>query len=187
MSAIVESIPYTGYGVDASGYLTGITGLKFPTLWLGVSGSEVQQPTIGPSVAAGSTLTLVEATHNGKLIKLDTAAGSTVTLPASTGNGARYRFTVSVLATSNNHIVKVANATDVMTGIIMTVSDDAGAPVKGYGTAASSDTITLNRSTTGSVQLGEFIELEDYVAGFFRVTGMTFSTGTEATPFSATV
>ena len=186
MSAIVNSLPYTGYGIDSGGYFTGLTGLKFPALWLGVSGSEVQQPTAGPALAGGATLTLVEATHNGKLIKLDTAAGTIVTLPASTGNGARYRFIVSVLATSNSHIVKVANATDVMRGLVFTM-DDTAANAEAYATASTSDTITLNRTTTGSVSLGEYIDVEDFAAGFFRVLGHISNTGSSATPFSATV
>lgn len=139
------------------------------------------------SVAAGSALTLTKASHAGKIIQLDTATGSTVTLPASTGSGSVYRFYVKTLATSNSHIIKVANSSDSMIGSIFTQSDDAGLPVKGYFAAANDDTITLNRSTTGSVKLGEFIEIRDVATNIFLVTGVTSSTGTEATPFSATV
>lgn len=140
-----------------------------------------------PLKATGSTLTLTVATHDGKLIPLDTAAGSVVTLPAASGTGARFRFYVSVLATSNSHIIKVANSSDTMVGIISTISDDAGAALKGYIAGATADTITLNRSTTGSVSLGEYIEIEDVATNLFLVRGVTSSTGTEATPFSATV
>lgn len=134
---------------------------------------------------AGSTLQLQEA-DCGVCVKLDTAAGSTVTLPAATGNGKHYRFIVSVVATSNSHIVKVNNTTDVMIGYIATMSDDP-ATVKAFWAGASDDTITLNRSTTGSTKTGEFIEVEDFAAGVWRVKGMTASTGSEATPFSSTV
>ena len=138
------------------------------------------------AVAAGSALTMTEELHAGTTISLDTAAGSTVTLPASTGQGAVYRFRVSVLATSNNHIIKVANATDVMQGIVFT-SDDTSDAVFAFRTAASSDTITLNRTTTGSVQLGEWIELTDIAAGVFHVKALLANSGAQATPFSATV
>jgi hypothetical protein len=80
-----------------------------------------------------------------------------------------------------------------MVGCIFTQSDDAGHPVKGYfaansGTVATnSDTITLNRSTTGSVTVGEWIDVQDMAANVWSVRGMTSSTGTEATPFSAAV
>lgn len=140
----------------------------------------------GRLVAAGSTLSATVADHDGKLILLDTATGSVVTLPAATGTGAILRFAVSVLATSNSHIVKVADATDIIQGVIMTVSDGSDA-VLGWRTADDSDTITLNRSTTGSVERGEWIELVDVATNLWLVSGMTASTGTEATPFSATV
>lgn len=137
-------------------------------------------------VAAGSTLTLTEASHSGKIIKLDTAAGSTVTLPTSTGGGGIYRFIVSVLATSNSHIVKVANASDIIQGVINMVEDTAGT-TNGWASAASSDTITLNRSTTGSVIRGEWLEIIDVTSGIFMVKGCVANSAAGATPFSATV
>jgi hypothetical protein len=143
----------------------------------------------GGITAAGATKTLTAADHGGRTILLDTAAGSAVTLPAATGSGVKFRCLVSVIATSNSHIIKVANASDTMVGMLMAVSDDAGFPVKGYtaDATAGADTITLNRTTTGSTVKGEWVELEDYAANKWAVKGMTAATGTEATPFSATV
>lgn len=138
------------------------------------------------SQAAGSTHTVTTA-DKSKVILLDTATGSTVTLPAATGTGNTYRFLVSVLATSNNHIVKVANSTDVMQGSAYFADTDGTAAINGFITASSSDTITLNRTTTGSVTTGETIELQDYAAGFWRVEAFLSNTGTPGTPFSATV
>jgi hypothetical protein len=137
-------------------------------------------------VAAGSTLAVTAAAHDGRTILLDTAAGSTCTLPASSGSGARFRFVISTVATSNSHIVKVANATDVMSGVILAANDTDGS-ASAWETAATSDTITLNRTTTGSTIKGEWIELEDIATGFWAVRGVIAATGTEATPFSATV
>lgn len=136
--------------------------------------------------AVGSTRTASDA-DLGKILLLDTAAGSTVTLPASSGSGKRFRFLVSVLATSNNHIVKVANSTDVMRGVALFADTDGTAAVNAFMAAATSDTITLNRSTTGSVTVGEYIEAEDYASGFWRVECWLSNTGTPTTPFSATV
>lgn len=138
------------------------------------------------SVLAGSTLAVTEALHDGKTIKFDQAAGSVCTLPAASGSGARFRFATFVLATSNSHIVKVANATDIMVGAI-TVIDAADDSNTVFSTAATSDTITLNRTTTGSVRIGEMIELEDIKTGFWAVRGVLVGTGGEASPFSATV
>lgn len=140
----------------------------------------------GAPLPAGATLTMDESTYAGRTVLLDTAAGSVVTLPASTGNGATYRFLIKTKATSASHIVKVGNSTDIIQGIIETMSDDP-VTMKGFAAAGTDDTITLNRTTTGSVNVGEWIEITDYAAGFFGVRGVTSSTGTEATPFSSTV
>jgi hypothetical protein len=137
-------------------------------------------------VAAGATLTVTAALHADKVILLDTLAGSVCTLPAATGTGNVYRFMTSVIATSNSHIVQVANATDVMTGSLNVV-DHADGTVTAFGTVAASDTITLNRTTTGSVKIGEYIEIRDVKAGFFSVFGTVTATGAEANPFSAAV
>lgn len=139
------------------------------------------------AIAAGSALTMTEELHSGATISLDTLAGSTVTLPASTGQGAIYRFRVSVLATSNSHIIKVANASDAMQGIIFTSDDTTDTVAAFRATAGTSDTITLNRTTTGSVALGEWIEITDIATNVFHVKGMIANSGTPATPFSATV
>jgi len=137
-------------------------------------------------VAAGSALTLTVAAHDGKTILLDTAAGSTVTLPAASGTGAIFRFWISTTATSNSHIIKVANASDTMKGIISALSDGADNMV-GWLAAAASDTITFNRTTTGTAAVGQYVEIQDIATNVFAVSGLIAQTGTEATPFSATV
>lgn len=136
--------------------------------------------------AAGSTLALAAA-NNKQVIKLDTATGSVVTLPAATGSGFRVRFLVTVLATSNSHIVKVANVSDAMQGIIASMDDTAANAVAFAAIAGTDDTITLNRSTFGSVTVGEWFDVEDIAVNRWQVNGMISNTGTPATPFSATV
>ena len=134
---------------------------------------------------AGSARTLT-ADDAGEVIALDTASGSTVTLPAATGTGNTWIFATTVLATTNSHIVKVANSTDVMTGSLATV-DNATGTTTTFGTVAASDTITLNRTTSGSVKLGERFMIQDIRPGVFSVWGTVIGTGTVTTPFSATV
>jgi hypothetical protein len=144
------------------------------------------------SQAGGSTITLTSAS-SGKITNLDTAAGTTVTLPAATGTGNIYRFIVTVLATSNSHKIQVASGTDFFIGILSELSDDSPPTVKGWAAANSgtvstnSDTITLNRSTTGSTIVGEWIEVCDVTTATWHVKGLVAGTGTEATPFSAAV
>lgn len=149
----------------------------------------------GTLVNAGATLTLTAALHRGKTIALNAIAGSVVTLPAATGTGDRYNFLVSVLATSNSHIVQVASATDFMVGLVLGSRIDAGNAVLGFAAANSgtvatnSDTITLNRTTTGSVSVGEHFTLIDVATATWEVSDALLSaTGAAfATPFSAAV
>jgi hypothetical protein len=145
-------------------------------------------------VAIGAALTVTKALHNGKTLLFDTLAGSVATLPAATGSGMNFRAVVSVLATSNSHKVQVANASDYMVGIIEGTRVDTGNAVLGFAAANSgtvgtnSDTITLNRSTTGSVSKGEWLEFEDIAANTWAVKGCLSATGAAfATPFSAAV
>lgn len=137
-------------------------------------------------IGAGATLTMRQADHEGRIICLDTAAGSVVTLPPATGSGSVYRFLVTVTATSNSHIIKVANASDEMRGFVVQDSDTATAP-NIWWAADNDDTITLNRSTTGLAAQGEYFDIVDATANHYFVRGYSQASGTEATPFSAAV
>lgn len=138
-------------------------------------------------INAGATLSVTEATHDGRTILLNSTGGSVCTLPAASGSGARFKFQVSVLATSASHIVKVASASDIIQGAVSIVDTDTAGTVTGFATAADSDTITLNRTTTGSVTMGEWLELEDMKTNVWAVRGVLTNTAAGATPFSATV
>lgn len=134
-------------------------------------------------LAAGATKALTAA-NDKQVILLDTLAGSAVTLPASAGSGLRFRFLVSVLATSNAHVISAAGA-DVMIGAISGARIDSGNAVLGFAAQATSNTITLNRTTTGSVSKGEYIEVEDVAAGVWQTSGFLTATGAAfATPYS---
>jgi len=138
-----------------------------------------------PVSATGATLTCTKDAHAGRTIVISAVAGCAVTLPAATGTGSVYRFIIGATITSNSTTIKVANSTDVMSGRAFVISDGAAA-VLGYATGATSDTITLNGTTLGGL-IGDHIEIIDAIAGTFAVRVFTAATGTEATPFSATV
>ncbi len=138
-----------------------------------------------PISATGATLTCTKDAHAGRTIVVSAVAGCAVTLPAATGTGSVYRFIIGATITSNSTTIKVANSTDVMSGRAFVISDGAAA-VLGYATGATSDTITLNGTTLGGL-IGDHIEIIDAIAGTFAVRVFTAATGTEATPFSATV
>ena len=138
-----------------------------------------------PVAVTGATLTVTPDVHAGRTTVISAAAGCAVTLPAATGTGSVYRFIIGASITSNTTTIKVANATDVMTGRAFVISDNSAA-VLGYATASTDDTITLNGTTLGGL-IGDHIEIIDIIAGKFGVRVFTAATGTEATPFSATV
>ena len=136
---------------------------------------------ISPINHTAATLTVNERQYAGKMITLNRAAGVAVTLPAATGSGASFRFFVGTTFTSDATI-KVANANDTMAG--QAIIDGTTSTM--FQTAATSDTITLNGSTTGGL-LGTQVEVEDVEANVWYVKVLGNGSGTEATPFSATV
>lgn len=134
------------------------------------------------AVTASTTLA---PRHNGSTVVVNAAAGATLTLPAATGTGYEYDILVGTTVTSNSVIIQVANATDVMTGGALVMAD-GGSSVVGWETASTSDTITMDGSTTGGIK-GDRIRLKDVASGLWAVQMIASATGTEATPFSAAV
>jgi len=134
-------------------------------------------------VTVTASVTVNKDTHEGNVVRLSAAAGLTVTLPASSGKGDVYSFFVLTTVTSNNYVIAVANATDVMQGGLALSTDVAGVTMLASGT---SDTITMNGSTKGGL-IGSHDTLRDVAAGFWQVSGFMVCTGAEADPFSAAV
>lgn len=134
-------------------------------------------------IAATASLTLNRNTHAGNVLVGNAAAGMTVTLPASTGKGDRYKILVGTTISSNNFIIQVANSTDVLMGAVGLTTDIAGTVMP---TSATSDTITMNGTTTGGIK-GSYVEVVDAISGFWLLSGNLLCSGTEATPFSAAV
>lgn len=130
-----------------------------------------------------ATVTLDRDVHSDTDVTINRAAGCTVTLPASSGKGDVYTLFVGTTITSNNAIIQVANSTDIMQGVIHLTTDIAGTSMP---TASTTDTITMNGSTTGGVK-GSWVRLTDVSSGVWMLEGGLICTGTEATPFSAAV
>ena len=152
------------------------------------------QPTTFSSgiVVLTATTTITAALHAGKTLNMAEVGGNalcTFTLPAATGTGDKYRFYVGVVNTSN-YVIKVANASDTIDGQVIVQNDttEGGtASVIGWKATGTDDTITLNGTTTGGVSIGDYVELTDLIANQYVVSGMLQASGTEASPFSATV
>ncbi len=134
--------------------------------------------------ATASTLTVTKLLHDNRIVTLNRAAGIAVTLPAATGSGNWFRFFVGTTVTSNTTTIKVVGD-DTMSGLALSAAD-SGASVNGWETASDTDTITFDGTTTGGI-LGDFVELIDVAADKWMVRVQSSSTGSESTPFSATV
>lgn len=147
------------------------------TLTVSATGSIVNAP-----VALTAATVAASSLQPGKVHTLNRAAGIVTTLPAASGTGNTYGFHVLTAVTSNAYVVQVANSTDVMQGHGQII----GATFGKFATAASSDTATLNGSTTGGLA-GSYIEVQDVAAGFWRVLARGNGSGSPATPFSAAV
>ena len=161
--------------------------------------------TTGPAnvVDADSSVSLTVASHAGKIVHNDAAGAVTYTLPATNANsdsgvagpgadinnlsnvGAKFTIVNSITKTGDL-VVQVANATDVMTGTAIIVDTDTNDNTEGFMTASTSDTITLNGSTTGGVTHAT-IECTVLASGKYAVKVFTGGTGDLATPFSAAV
>jgi hypothetical protein len=125
--------------------------------------------------ATAATLAVTQAAHGGETITLNRAAGI----------AAIFRFFVGTTVTSNSTTIKVGTAAETMRGNALVLQDAADTLV-GFEAGATADTITLNGTTTGGI-VGDFVELIDIAANMYYVRCLLSGTGTEATPFSATV
>jgi hypothetical protein len=132
-----------------------------------------------------ASATLNRNTHSQVMNTVNAAAGLTLTLPAASGSGDTYQVYIGTTVTSNDVVIRVANASDTMSGVAMSAAD-GGATVVAYETAADTDTITLNGGSKGGV-LGDIITLRDVAANKWSVTVIGSATGSEETPFSAAV
>lgn len=133
------------------------------------------------TITAATTLKRVP--HAGVAVVLNSTTGRIITLPASAGNGDVYTLFIGTTVSSGSHVFQVANATDVLQGVVALTTDIAGTPIP---TTTTSDTITMNGSTTGGV-VGTWIRVTDAIAGFWMLEGSLVCTGVESSPFSAAV
>ena len=138
--------------------------------------------THGLTTVTASTVTVDKEAHLGMPIVLNRAAGCVATLPAATGSGNTYNFIGAIDATGDQKVQVTGD--DTMAGVAYLGNDSAGASC--FYTAAGSDTITLDGSTTGGKK-GWRVTCTDIAADTWSVMVMSEASGTEATPFSSAV
>ena len=154
------------------------------------------------SIRAGATSLTVD-THAGRMLYHNVAGAATLTLPAinsssdsgvaGPGNdpnsannlGASFEIYIGTTKTGD-FVLQVANASDTMTGNALMVDTDTTDSAEGFMTAAASDTITLNGSTTGGLA-GTIITCKAIGANRWGGQVTSGGTGDLATPFSAAV
>ena len=175
-----------GMTVTSGGLTVTAGGLTVTAGTTDLSGSLIRD-----LVTLTADTTITNAAHAGRILLMGEVGGdasATFTLPAATGTGAEFKFIVSVVNTSN-YVIQVTGD-DTIDGSVVVTNDstDGGtASLISWPTVAASDTITLNGTTTGGVNIGDYILLTDIATDQYSVSGLLNASGTEATPFSAAV
>ena len=131
--------------------------------------------------------TLTAPLHAGRTMLLSLLAGFTTVLPPAVGGGDIYHFKVGIVRTSNSYIIEVASADDTMAGPVSIVDTDSSDNMEGFAASSTSDTITLNATTSGGLTIGDWIELVDVAVNLWHVSGQLTGSGNLVTPFSAAV
>jgi hypothetical protein len=130
-------------------------------------------------IISATTTTLSMLKQGIQYLRTSIAATQTINVPAATGKSGGFNIFIGVTATGNK-VIKAAG-TSLFQGIAVMTGGTAGS----FGTAANSNTITLNGSTQGGV-IGTLIELRDVAPGVWSVKVHSCGTGIQVTPFSNT-
>lgn len=133
--------------------------------------------------AALTTLTLTPVLHAGALILIQSTGGLAITPPAATGTFNVYVFYVITAISGGSFTVdpKAGNASDVLGGIAF--GGTTGAVAGSWVTAANTNFITFNATTTGGL-MGSQIWMQDVATNKWIGWVAQVSSGTAATPFS---
>ena len=137
-------------------------------------------------VVAPSTgnLSVTQALHGNRFLYYDDADGA-VTLPAAGGTGYVYMIVIKTSFTGGT--IKAASSSDSFLGGCSGMDTDVDGTAKSFSCDSADDTVTLNGVATGGIA-GDWIRFTDVASGLWLVEGwLSFSGGSEATPFSATV
>ena len=175
-----------GMTVTSGGLTVTAGGLTVTAGTTDLSGSFIRD-----LVTLTADTTITNAAHAGRILLMGEVGGNasaTFTLPAATGTGAEFKFIVSVVNTSN-YVIQVTGDDTIDGSVVVTNDSTAGgtASLVSWPTVAASDTITLDGTTTGGVNIGDYVLLTDIATDQYSVSGLLNASGTEATPFSAAV
>lgn len=138
----------------------------------------------GITTITDATLSIRADAHAGHTMVSNLAATQTFTLPAATGSGNRYEVLVLITKTGDL-VIQAASSSDTMSGYAILAADGGDTAVM-FATAGTTDTVTLDGTTTGGI-IGAKAKFIDIASGKWFVEVYSDASGTEATPFSAAV
>lgn len=137
------------------------------------------------SSATALSLTVTQHAERVLLIESNSTVANTFTLPVATGSGAKFTLINNIAQTQGSVVVAANGTTDTLQGICLAMDSTAAADAMTFLTTATSDKVTLNRTTTGGLG-GDIVECWDKAANAWLVRVVINGSGTLATPFSAT-
>lgn len=169
-----------------AGKKLGVDNLNYDLI--GHSGSVMlRHPDNIVSVVTATSVAITRELYDGKKVVLNRAGGIIVNLPAATSTtlGMELDFYLPV-SLSGTTKIKVANASDTITGHVQVdASLASNAPVS-FTTGSTADTVSLNGTTTGGKK-GDHFKFTVISSNLWAVEGEIQATGTSATPFVVSV
>ena len=133
----------------------------------------------------GSSLAILEATHDGKIITLNRAGGIAITMPEATGSGMLITFVVGTKFTSNATITLADLVNTALIGHASIVDSDTTDLIHRFTPGSTFDLVTLSGTNTGG-GLGCIIRYIDVATDVWSVEIIEPVGGTApATPFSS--
>ena len=146
-------------------------------------GIPMEGPHAVVALAAGTTA-LSSEVHANRLLTISTAGSlHTLNLPRATGSGDTYEFLTTVAMTSN--IVINAVGTAPSNKFVGTIFQQGSANLFTMFSSTTNDIITLNQTTTGGKNVGDYLKIMDTAPDQWRIIlGIFTTSGTQATPFS---
>jgi hypothetical protein len=131
------------------------------------------------SLISAATSTLSMPKQGIQYLRTTIAGAQTINIPAATGKSGGFNIFIGVTATGNK-VIKAAG-----TSLLQGVATMAGTTSGIFPSAANTNTITLNGSTTGGI-IGTLIRLRDAAPGVWQTEVVSVGSGTQTTPFSNT-
>lgn len=173
----------TAISATAAEINSGVSGLT-------ATAAEINRATdisarIVTTTATALSLTVTEHAERIVLINTNSTVANTFTLPLATGTGAKMTLINNLAQTQGSIVIAAIGTTNTLKGSAI-IGDTTAETAMAFVTSATSDKMSLNRTTTGGIGPGEVIECWDTATGVWTVQARLTGSGTLATPFSET-